>query len=56
MSRNCIKHLLDSIPYEDLTPEPMMLEPRTIGGGYVRPPISDQSFVPEHFHADYGKD
>jgi len=56
MSRNCIKHLLDSIPYEDLTPEPITLEPRSIGGGYVRPPISDQSFVPEHFHEDFGKD
>ena len=53
---NCIKHLLDSIPYEDLTPEPITLEPRSIGGGYVRPPISDQSFVPEHFHEDFGKD
>jgi len=45
---NCIKHLLSMIPYEDLTPEPIELEPRESAGGYVRPPISDQTFVPEH--------
>jgi polyphosphate kinase 2 len=51
---NCIKHLLDSIPYQDLTPEPIKLEPRSTDGGYVRPPISDQTFVPEHFHTEFG--
>jgi polyphosphate kinase 2 len=43
---NCIHHLLSMIQYEDLTPEPIKLPPRG-GGGYVRPPISDQTFVPE---------
>jgi len=43
---NCIHHLLSMIPYEDLTPEPIKLPPRG-GGGYVRPPISDQTFIPE---------
>jgi polyphosphate kinase 2 len=45
---NCIKHLLSLIPYEDLTPEPIELEPRVKATGYVRPPMADQTFVPEH--------
>jgi len=44
---NCIAHLLGQIPYKDLTPEPVDLPPRVIETGYVRPPITDQSFVPE---------
>jgi polyphosphate kinase len=44
---NCISHLLSMIPYEDLTPEPIKLPPRQDHGKYVRPPISDQTFVPE---------
>ncbi len=44
---NCIHHLLSLIPYEDLTPEPIVLPPRQSDEGYVRPPISDQTFVPE---------
>lgn len=44
---NVIRHLLGLIPYEDLTPEPITLPPRQPDGGYVRPPITDQTFVPE---------
>jgi len=44
---NCISHLLTMIPYEDLTPEPIKLPPRQEDIGYVRPPMSDQTFVPE---------
>jgi len=44
---NCIAHFLNHIPYEDLTPEPIELPHRTEAVGYVRPPISDQTFVPE---------
>ena len=44
---NCIKHLLSMIPYEDLTPKPIKLPPREEDVGYVRPPITDQTFVPE---------
>lgn len=44
---NCIHHLLSMIPYQDLTPEPIGLPPRQKNEGYVRPPITDQSFVPE---------
>jgi polyphosphate kinase 2 len=46
---NCITHLLSLIPYEDLTPEAMELPPRRQDTGYVRPPITDQTFVPEIF-------
>ena len=44
---NTINHLLSLIPYEDLTPEPIKLPPRQKEKGYIRPPISDQTFVPE---------
>ena len=46
---NCISHLLSLIPYEDTTPEPIMLPPRQTDTGYVRPPLTDQTFVPERF-------
>jgi polyphosphate kinase 2 len=44
---NAIRHLLTLIPYEDLTPAPIALPPRGDDGGYVRPPMADQTFVPE---------
>jgi polyphosphate kinase 2 len=44
---NCIAHLLSMIPYEDLTPEPIKLPKRSDSAGYIRPPMSDQTFVPE---------
>lgn len=44
---NCIHHLLNMIQYKDLTPEPLVLPPRQREQGYVRPPISEQNFVPE---------
>jgi polyphosphate kinase 2 len=46
---NCINHLLSMIPYEDLTPAPIELPPRKKEEGYVRPPMSDQTFVPETY-------
>ncbi|MDZ7842887.1 MAG: polyphosphate kinase 2 [Gammaproteobacteria bacterium] len=46
---NCIRHLLGMIPYEDLTPEPMTLPERNKAGHYVRPPLGDQTFVPEYY-------
>ena len=46
---NCIRHLLSMIPYEDLTPEPITLPRRTPDQGYVRPPMTDQTFVPEMY-------
>ena len=44
---NVIHHFLSLIPYEDLTPEPIVLPPRQSDRGYVRPPKTDQTFVPE---------
>ena len=44
---NTIAHLLSLIPYQDLTPERLVLPPREPDKGYVRPPITDQTFVPE---------
>ncbi|MFH0911801.1 MAG: polyphosphate kinase 2 [Planctomycetota bacterium] len=46
---NCISHLLGRIPYRDLTPQPLKLPPRQRDKGYVRPPITDQTFVPESY-------
>ena len=44
---NCIHHLLSMIPYQDLAQKPIELPQRTEVGSYVRPPITDQTFVPE---------
>ena len=46
---NVISHLLSLIPYQDLTPPPMELPPRQSDDGYVRPPMSDQTFVPYRY-------
>lgn len=46
---NCIKHLLSMIPYQDLTPQRIELPPRQDAAGYVRPPMTDQTFVPEEY-------
>jgi polyphosphate kinase 2 len=46
---NCISHLLTMIPYEDTTPEPITLPVRQDDIAYVRPPMSDQTFVPDRY-------
>lgn len=46
---NCISHLLNQIPYEDLRLEPMELPPLQSDQHYIRPPRSDQTYVPEIF-------
>ena len=43
---NCIAHLLSLINYEDMTPPPLELPPRT-EDAYIRPPIEEQTFVPQ---------
>ena len=45
---NCINHLLSKIPYEDLTPQVLSLPSRQEDDSYVRPPFSDQTFVPNY--------
>jgi polyphosphate kinase 2 len=44
---NCIAHLLSMIPYEDTTEPPLEMPPLPDQSVYVRPPITDQTFVPE---------
>ena len=44
---NVITHLLSMIDYEDLSPKPVKLPQRQKESGYVRPPMSEQNFVPE---------
>ena len=46
---NVISHLLSLIPYEDLTPQPDRPAAARAGRGYVRPPIDEQTFVPERY-------
>lgn len=46
---NCVRHLLSLIPYKDLTPASMELPPRQESKRYVRPPITDQTFVPDYY-------
>ncbi len=43
---NCISHILQSIPYEDIVPEPVDLPVRE-DIAYIRPPMSEQTFVPQ---------
>ena len=47
MRLNCITHILSQIPYEDITPPPIELPPREENKDYIRPPITEQTFVPE---------
>lgn len=44
---NCMAHLLSMIPYQDLPQEEIILPERREARGYMRPPISTQTFIPE---------
>jgi len=44
---NCIHHLLGQIPYKDIVTDDVDLPSRPSEEGYIRPPLSDQTFVPE---------
>lgn len=46
---NCIRHLLSLIPFEDITMPAIELPPRPRQSGYVRPPISEQTYVPDYY-------
>jgi polyphosphate kinase 2 len=46
---NVINHLLSLIPYEDLTPDALELPPRQAETGYIRPPLAEQTFVPDRY-------
>ncbi len=44
---NCIRHLLDQVPYRDMKPVEIEVPPRQSDTGYKRPKMSSQTFVPE---------
>jgi polyphosphate kinase 2 len=44
---NCIRHLLDEIPYEDMRPVEIEIPRRQSDTGYKRPKMSSQRFVRE---------
>ncbi len=44
---NCISHLLSLFDYEDLTPPPLTLPPRNPDNSYIRPPLHDQTIIPQ---------
>ncbi|MDP7016058.1 MAG: polyphosphate kinase 2 [Pirellulaceae bacterium] len=44
---NCISHLLSMIPYGEVPSEPIELPDRQDDKGYIRPPMIEQTFVPE---------
>ncbi|MBA4319456.1 MAG: polyphosphate kinase 2 [Flavobacterium sp.] len=44
---NTIAHLIKQIPYQSIKRVKIKLPPRQDEKGYVRPPITDQTFVPE---------
>ncbi len=46
---NCIRHLLGLIPYDDRTPAPIELPKRRDSDSYIRPPMSDQTFVESYY-------
>ena len=46
---NCISHLLGLIEYHDVPREKIMLLPLAKEKSYVRPPMSEQTFVPNKF-------
>jgi polyphosphate kinase 2 len=43
---NCISHLLSLVEYEEVAQPPLALPPRGEDKGYVRPPMTEQTFVP----------
>jgi polyphosphate kinase 2 len=46
---NCISHLLSLIPYEEPPGGDLELPPRQEDASYIRPPFSEQTFVPERY-------
>ncbi len=44
---NCIRHLLDQMPYRDMKPVEIEVPPRQADTDYKRPKMSSQRFVSE---------
>ena len=51
---NCIRHLLSLIPYKKVPRVKIELPRRIQRSGYVRPPMTIQTFVPEYYVPDKG--
>lgn len=45
---NCISHILSQFDYADVVPNPVTLPDRD-DNAYIRPPISEQTFVPQKY-------
>jgi polyphosphate kinase 2 len=46
---NCIRHLLDQIPYSEVPRDPITLPSRVRHEDYIRNPVPDELFVPERY-------
>ncbi len=46
---NCISHLLSFVPHEEVPRETIILPPLEKDKSYVRPPMSEQTFVPQRY-------
>ncbi|PID62330.1 MAG: polyphosphate kinase 2 [Gammaproteobacteria bacterium] len=46
---NTMRHLLETIPYEDLTPPPIELPERQSDSDYIRPPKDSMTMVPNYY-------
>lgn len=46
---NCLSHILSSVPYQDIMPEPVALPPRKKHADYKRPDMDTQRFVPNKY-------
>jgi len=51
---NCIRHLLSLIPHKNVPRVKIELPRRVQRSGYVRPPMTTQTFVPEYYVPDKG--
>jgi hypothetical protein len=45
---NCMSHILESVPYRDIVPDPVVI-PHREDEPYIRPPMGDQTFVPARY-------
>ena len=46
---NCIRHLLEQVPYEEVTPEPIDLPNRVFNPNYERKVLPDELYVPQAY-------
>ena len=46
---NCIAHLLDQLPYEDVPKQPVVLPARVRNADYIRHPVPEDLYVPDRY-------